>query len=192
MKRYLFLLLAFGTLCAQSDLSKTLEAHNSDISSLKSRLEKRYSEAENLLAGCADEGDYESLLLEINSLRKEIASLEMKWKNQCTEETKEDDIAFSFWDQEETTIGQLVVSYGSCEYLYIVPPEVGAMKINLHSSLPIPRESWSELLEIILAQNGVGVKTLNTYARALYIMKQDLSAAKSIITDEKSLAISLF
>jgi len=57
------------------------------------------------------------------------------------------------------------------------------MKLHMHSDIPIPRESWNDLLEIILSHNGIGVKQLNPYTRQLYILKQDLVAVDQILND---------
>ncbi|MBM3192115.1 MAG: type II secretion system protein GspD, partial [Chlamydiae bacterium] len=73
------------------------------------------------------------------------------------------------------------------DYLYLIPPEILSMKFNLHSGVPIPRESWSELLEIILTQNGIGVKQLNPYARQLYLLKQDLLTVDIVANNVKDL-----
>jgi len=174
MKYFLLLcLIALSPLMANEDL--------------KARLKERYQEVQRLGEYSADEGDYGALLNEINQLRGEIVAQEKEWRASRMKETKDDDDEFAYWDQEETTIAQLVMDYGTSEYLYVIPPDISAMKIRLHSALPIPRESWTDLLEIILDPNGVGIKQLNTFARSLFVMKQDLSAVKSIITDEASL-----
>jgi general secretion pathway protein D len=62
------------------------------------------------------------------------------------------------------------------------------MKISLYSGIPIPREAWSEVLEIILAQNGVGVKEVNTYARQLYVFKENPSAIEAIASRLEDIA----
>ncbi len=84
------------------------------------------------------------------------------------------------WDQEEITLSQLIMEYGSADYLYVIPPEYAAMKLNLYSNIPIPRQSWTDLLEMMLYHNGFGMKKLNTYARQLYLLKLDLGAVQTI------------
>jgi general secretion pathway protein D len=64
---------------------------------------------------------------------------------------------------------------------------MAALKLNMHSNIPIPRESWSEMLEIILAHNGIGVKKVNPYVRQLYILKQDPSAIQAIASSLQQL-----
>jgi len=57
----------------------------------------------------------------------------------------------------------------------------------MHSSIPVPRESWSEMLEIILAHNGIGIKKLNSYTRQLFIFKQDPAAVQAIASRPEDL-----
>ena len=104
-------------------------------------------------------------------------------------ESKKGDEGYAFWDQDETTFSQLIMEYGSNDYLYVIPPEVLSMKLHLHSGIPIPRESWSDLLEVILTHNGIGVKQLNSYTRQLYLMKQDLIAVDHILNNRRDLAL---
>ena len=80
-----------------------------------------------------------------------------------------------------------MIEYGALDALYIVPPEMAALKLNMHSQLPIPRESWGEVLDIILAHNGVGTKKINAYTKQLYLLKQDPSFIQAIISSSKEL-----
>src|SRR3990167_1357269 len=81
------------------------------------------------------------------------------------------------------------MEYGATDHLYIIPQELSSMKISLFSSIPLPRESWSEMIEMILVQNGVGIKTLNSFVKQLYIFKLDPSAIQAIVSQEKDLAL---
>ena len=61
------------------------------------------------------------------------------------------------------------------------------MKISLFSSVPLPRESWSEMIEMILVHNGIGVKKINPFAKQLYILKLDPSAIEGVVSREEDL-----
>lgn len=119
--------------------------------------------------------------------RAKIVQLEKRWREAAVQESKREEEGYALWDQEETTLSQLVMEYGAMDYLYIIPPDLAPMKLNVHSTIPIPRESWSEVLEILLAHNGVGVKSINAYARQLYIMRQDPSAIEAIASRPEDL-----
>ncbi len=81
------------------------------------------------------------------------------------------------------------MEYGASDHLYIIPQELSGMKVSLFSSVPLPRESWSEMIEIILAHNGVGAKKLNAFAKQLYILKLDPSAIQGIVSREQDLQL---
>ncbi len=192
MKRLFFLLLP-ALLCAESISEKkaTLVQKNisrdSDIaflndrlSSLRKSLEEAYSKANSLAKQEADEAAFQAVLSEVNRLKKEKLQLEESWRETAVQEGIQDSEAYSLWDQEEITLSQLIMEYGSADYLYVIPPEYAAMKLNLYSNIPIPRQSWTDLLEMMLYHNGFGMKKLNTYARQLYLLKLDLGAVQTI------------
>ncbi|CCB87977.1 hypothetical protein [Simkania negevensis] len=171
----------------QKELRSFLDEVNKQLHKLRAELEVKYELVADYCKEGAKEEDFQELLREVNEIRTEIVDLEKEWRGLAVEETKKDDEGYALWDQEETTLSQLIMEYGSTDYLYIVPPEVLSMKIHMHSSIPIPRESWNELLEIVLAHNGIGVKQLNPYTRQLYILKQDLIAVDNIINSPRDL-----
>ncbi len=156
---------------------------NENLSSMRRELKEKYTLVQNL----TENEDYETLLGEVRDLKDEIVHLENKWRDLSLTESKKEEEGYALWDQADTTLSELVMEYGSNDYLYVIPPELISMKINLYSAIPIPRESWNELLEIILAQNGIGITELNPYARKLYLMKKDLSSVEAILSSEADL-----
>lgn len=161
---------------------------NKDLLRLRSALAEQIHAASLLKDNEAEEEAFQSVLEKVKTIKEEIVSMQEQWRRAAVDKAKANDEGYGLWDQEETTLGALVTEYGSSDYLYIVPPEMSNMKISLHSGVPIPRESWGEVLEIILAQNGVGIKEINTYARQLYIFKQDPSAVEAIASRPEDIA----
>ncbi|MBS0628639.1 MAG: hypothetical protein JSS30_00260 [Verrucomicrobia bacterium] len=153
---------------------------NQKLAELRASLAEQMAAAEKLHASGAQEEEYQSLLSAVQSVKGEMVALQERWRQASTLQTKREEEGYALWDQEETSLASLVMEYGASEYLYIVPPEMSGMKVTMHSNLPIPRESWGDMLEIILAQNGVGVKQVNPYTRQLFIFKQDPSAVTAI------------
>lgn len=158
---------------------------NEQLKTLKEQVALIYQKADPALDSAAQI----ILVEEVNQKRKEIAKFEKLWQESASTMLKNTDSPFAYWDMEETTLSQLVIEYGSQDYLYIVPPDLSAMKIHLHSMIPIPRESWSEILEILLTQNGIGIKKISPYVRQLYQLKQEPSAVALIATSAKDLAL---
>jgi general secretion pathway protein D len=197
---FLFFLFAFPVTCALSaqtisekkalisskkeneELSSEefLQKINRVLPALRLQLDTYYKQALSLKENEASEEEFKNLLREVNALKTEIGQVESQWREAAVNDAKREEEGYALWDQEETTLAQLVMEYGAMDFLYIVPPEMAMLKLNMHSGIPIPRESWSEVLEIILAHNGIGVKKLNSYARQLFVFKQDPSAVQQI------------
>lgn len=170
-------------------LEQSVARVNQDLAAVRGELEEKYREAEYLLEQEASDEDFEYLLEEIEDLRKELRDQEEEWRRTSVSDVKREEEGYGLWDMEETTLSQLIVEFGSSDYLYIIPPEMANVKIHLHSNLLIPRESWSSLLEVVLQQNGVGYKQLNPFTRQLYFLKQDLTSVELITSDERGLDI---
>ncbi len=158
------------------------------LSQIRHELKDKYNQTQALIEEEESEEKCLELLEEINILRTELAELEKKWRILQSEEIQKDSEACGIWQNEETSISELVMEYGSSEYLYVIPPDVAAIKLNLQSALLIPRESWAALIETIFKHNGIGVKEINPYAKQLYLLKQDCITFTSILVDKEQLA----
>lgn len=174
----LFLIISF----VWADESTAIQ-FNESIRSLRKELEASFQRAEELEGQGAKDEEYAALLQKVRRLQKEILSLEDKWQGSSAQKDEE----YALWDMGETTLSQLIMEYGATDYLYVIPPELSAMKISLFSSIPLPRESWNEMIDLILYHNGVGAKKINPYVKQLYILKLDPSAVEGIVDQEKNL-----
>ncbi len=173
----------------EGNIDRALQNVNRDLVSLRSKLDAHYKQADELYKKEAHEAAYAELLIQVGNIKHEIQELQEKWRKDAVSDSKNEEEGYALWDQEETTLGQLVMEYGAMDFLYIVPPELAALKLNMHSNIPIPREAWDEVLEIILGHNGIGVKKLNAYTKQLYILKQDPSAIKNIVATPEQLQL---
>ncbi len=165
----------------------TLSEVNRRLITLREELNQRYELAKELHEAETAPEIFEILLDEVNEIRSQIHNAEKEWHSTSVGESKREEEGYALWDQEETTLAQLIMEYGALDYLFIIPPEMANLKLNMHSNIPIPRESWNEMLEIILSHNGIGVKHVNTYVRQLYVMKQDPSAIEAIASSVEEL-----
>lgn len=187
----------FGFLCISSCLFSIDSPLNSDVegaqifnaslASLRTQLREKFAQAASLSKTDAEEALYREILESVKGLKGQIAALEEQWRFISVNQAGASDEPYALWDVGEATLAQLVMEYGASDHLYVIPQELSGMKINLFSSVPLPRESWSEMIEIILAQNGVGVKKLNAFARQLYIFKLDPSVIEGIVSREQDL-----
>ncbi|MBM3200897.1 MAG: type II secretion system protein GspD [Chlamydiae bacterium] len=172
-----------------TDQPYSLKELNQEIAMIRQDLEERFEQASHLLEEGSDQEAFKSLLQDINQLKKELHNQEGSWKQRAQADSRRANEGYALWDLEESTLGQIIMEFGSCDYLYVFSPEMANMKVHLHSNLLIPKESWSSLLEVILQQNGIGYKQINPFTRQLYQLKQDLTAVELITSEEKSLEL---
>lgn len=172
---------------SDGNFDAVLKTLGTELTALRSELQECYSAVGRLHEEGADEEQYRTLLGTTQQIRSKICQVENQWRTFVVDDFKKEEEGYALWDQEETTLSRLVTEYGALDYLFVIPPDLSAIKIHMHSNIPIPRESWGEMLEIILAHNGVGVKRVNNYVRQLYLMKQDLSATQAIASSEEEL-----
>lgn len=158
---------------------------NSMIEERQFQLKTLYETALKLYNEKAEPQSYEPLLQEIKSKREEIEQIQKMWQLESASCLQNEE--YALWHQPETTLQQLVMDYGSFDYIYLIPPEIGGFRISMNSSLPLPRESWGECLELILTQYGVGIRQLNPFLRELYVLRNDISGIKAIIDNLKDL-----
>jgi general secretion pathway protein D len=159
------------------------------LEELRNELKGKYKEVSALLDISNDDSDYKELLSEVNHIRSEIYELEDKFRIEQTKEVMKESDSFGYFDSEEVTISQFISEHGSSDYLYVIPPEIASLKIQIYSSLMIPKESFPHLIEAILKSNGIGFKEINPYTRQLFLMKQDLISVNVISTSVKDLEL---
>ena len=170
---------------AESDLGdheQNLFQINQETEELYEKIQALYEEAFRLYQTQAPEGQYRQLLNQINAHRRRLAHLESTWRLLSSKSNRVE--GYGLWHAPETTLEQLIIDYGSQDYVYLIPPEIGSMKLSINSNIPIPRSQWNEMLELILAQNGVGIQTLNPYLRQLYLVQKNHSNL-SMITNRR-------
>lgn len=189
--RWILCLFAF-CLCAQETITSDIEGaqvFNDSLSKLKVELREKFDRVRLLSQKESRDGEYRELINDVRATRDKMRSLEEKWRKTSVEETARNDEPYAMWDVGETTLSQLVMEYGASDYLYVIPQELSGMKISLFSGIPLPHESWSEMIEMILAQNGVGAKKLNPFVKQLYILKLDPAAIEGIVAKEDDLQL---
>lgn len=165
------------------------QSFNGSLSQLKAELNLKFDRVKFLAQKDGRESEYQELLSDVRSIRDKIRTLEEKWRKTSVDEASRSDEPYAMWDVGETTLSQLIMEYGASDFLYVIPPELSGMKISLFSGIPLPHESWSEMIEMILAQNGVGAKKVNPFVKQLYILKLDPSAVEAVVGKEEELPL---
>lgn len=178
-----------GTVFGEGELTREtqdlLVDVNKQLTAWQDEIKELYAQVLVLFQRNAPICDYKNLLDEINQIKENIYLLESTWRDTVSQGGSNE--AYSLWHQPSTTIEQLVIDYGSQNFVYLVRPDVAGIKVSINSSLPIPRASWNLMLETILAQNGIGFKQLNPYLRELYLVKQDNSGIELITNNRRDL-----
>jgi general secretion pathway protein D len=190
--RRVCLLIACFNLAAHEPLASDLEGavtFNESLSKLKAELQVKFEQVKTLTQSEARDKEYHTLLSDVRNTREKIRCLEEKWRKSSVDEISRNDEPYAMWDVGETTLSQLIMEYGASDFLYVIPQELSGMKISLFSGIPLPHESWSEMIEMILAQNGVGAKRLNPFVKQLYILKLDPSAIEAVVAKESDLQL---
>ena len=165
------------------------QAFNDSLSKYKTELREKFEKAGELSRAGGKEAEFRELLGDVRGVKGKIRHLEESWRKSSVEDAAHGDEAYALWDVGETTLSQLIMEYGANDCLYVIPQELSGMKISLFSSIPLPHETWSEMIEMILAQNGIGVKKLNPFAKQLYILKLAPSAIEGIVDRESDLEL---
>lgn len=160
---------------------------NQETREIHTRMELLYREVFVLFQSGAPPSEYLELLEKVNAQRQKLSALERSWRELVARGNRTEE--YGLWHAPDTTLEQLIIDYGSKEYVYLIPMEVGEIRLSINSSLPIPRASWSEMLELILAQNGVGVRQLNPYLRQLYLTKENHSNLRLMTNQREDLEI---
>lgn len=175
-----------GSTQSGSDLSHDMQNFlvqlNKELKEYHDDLKKEYCKVCELYENNVPDDHYVALLERINDIKGQIQQREKTWTDMAVSANSEE--GYALWHQPDTSLGQLVMDYGSQNFVYLLTPEIAQMKISVDSNLPIPRASWNEMLELILAQNGVGIKQLNPYLRQLYLLKEDKSNIR-LITNQR-------
>lgn len=159
-----------------------LAALTQRLSVLRPLLQAKMDQVGQLCAEERPEEEYKAVVEEARALQKEIRELHLRWHHIVVQKVRQQGEDFGIWNPQDTTLAKVVMEYGTGEYMYIVPPEVANIKLSVQAGLPVPRDSWSEVLEILLLQNGVGIKPVNAYARQLFLLKQDPTFVTHIVS----------
>ncbi|MEL7431246.1 MAG: secretin N-terminal domain-containing protein [Chlamydiota bacterium] len=155
---------------------------NEEIAAVKKALREKCAEAWNV-----SEEEHGPLLEEIRHYRSILSRLEKDWQQRFARAGIFEEEGCGIWDPGELTLSQLILEYGSNDFLYVIPPEMMNSKLQIFSSIPLPRESWDQMVKLILHANGIGVKPLSSYAKKLYFLKQDLSMVESLCKERSEL-----
>lgn len=158
---------------------------NQKLADTKRELKEKYQAVRELYENQADENEFTTILKESKAIRERLLQLQNRVREQSAQEQTDEE--YATWDLGEVTIADFILEFGSFDYVYVIPPELGNLKIHLYSALTIPRQSWNEMVDLILQSHGIGVKQVNPYTKALYFLKQNPSLVEGICSKKEQL-----
>ncbi len=164
-----------------------LDQINEETMRIQGKIRHLYETAGQLYQQGAPLEEYQALLLQIQQHKNHLKQLENQWRELISRSNRPE--GYGLWHAPETSLEQLIIDYGSQDYVYLIPPEVGEIRLSIDSNLPIPRAAWSQMLELILTQNGVGIRSLNPYLRQLYLLKQNLAYLRLMTNQRRDLDV---
>lgn len=142
------------------------ELHD-EMCAVRKELKAIYAQSQLLIENPQEHLSEFSYLLEASQkLKQKLEEKEETFRKQTA--SIDDDELSSLMHESEITLEQLIVDYASSHYLYVIPPEMAKIQVNLSSSLLIPKAAWEEIVELICLQNGIGIKPLNSFVKSLY------------------------
>jgi len=168
------------------EMQKFLGELNTELLERQAALHKLQGKVIELYEQNASVESFHELLVQINDAKENIRILQESWREMVTKPGMKDE-GYALWHQPDTTLEQLIIDYGSLDYVYMIPPDIATIRVSISSNIPIPHASWGEMLEQILLQSGVGIKELNPYLRQLYKIKDDFSTVRLITSDPMDL-----
>lgn len=180
-------LLAGGGGDLTKEMHRFLVQVNAELKEQKGVLRSLYGEVQDLYQEGAPDEEYQKLLEQINQVKDNIKILEQSWHEMAVDNNQEEE--YALWHQPDATLGELVIDYGSQDYVYLMSSEIEETPLSVSSNIPIPRSAWADMLEMILTQNGIGIKQLNPYLRQLIFLKEDKSNVQVITNDLTDLEV---
>src|SRR3972149_9711902 len=105
----------------EMDIEQKVKQLSEDTSVLKQELKRKYQEFQDLYLKNPNEKEYSNKLKEINEIKKKILDKQLEFKNSSIQDGMKTDEGYAFWDQGETNVSQIIMEYGSQDYLYVIP-----------------------------------------------------------------------
>ncbi|WP_194843719.1 type II secretion system protein GspD [Candidatus Clavichlamydia salmonicola] len=154
----------------------------------RKHLEALYEEGGRLLAEGKEDLAFSQLAEKIIVVKDELSRLRDDWKKVITFQGEGLE-ADALWHSPEITVSQLIMEYGKRDKIYLIPDDVGKIKLSLLSEFPVPCEAWSECLSLVLNVFGIGAKELNPFVSEIYFMTGKNSGINVMCNSREALSI---
>jgi len=163
-----------------SEMGQTLNQVNQTLEDLGDYLASLYSQGPALYQKGAEQEEYQELIAQITEVKQEMRQVQKLWQGEIAHSDAQE--PYALMNASEILLSDFVNEYSNSQYIYLVPPEIASIRLNIQSNFPIPRQSWQECLETILDEYGLATREINPYLRQIYSTAMDYCGPK-IITD---------
>lgn len=146
------------------EITHQVSDNQSKLLDVQAQLEQVYENAQKLRVENAPLSAYEPLY--------EMAKkLHLQWQEMAkglvhSSGARENE---AIWHLPDATVKQLVIDFAGGDAIYLIPDEIGQRKVAVISSLSIPQQNWTSMLELILSQMGIGVRRVNAFCKELFV-----------------------
>ncbi|BAE80838.1 general secretion pathway protein D [Chlamydia felis Fe/C-56] len=169
------------------DSSPGLASFNADMKEYNLQLKSLYEEAAALReAGCEDEARWKLLLSKLTDVKKQIKRMEDLWAAEIRERGENPD-EYALWHHPETTIYNLVSDYGEDNVIYLVPQDIGSIKVSALSKFTVPKEGFEECLLQLLSRLGIGMRQVSPWIKELYTTHKEGCGVAGVFSSRKDL-----
>ncbi|ANH78615.1 secretin N-terminal domain-containing protein [Candidatus Chlamydia sanziniae] len=164
-----------------------MASFNSSMREYNVQLKKLHEEAAALRsAGVEDDAIWQELLAQLAKVKKNLKDIQELWVAEIRE--KENSLEdHALWHHPETTIYNLVADYGADNAVYLIPQEIGGMKVAALSNFIVPKEGFETCLTQILARLGIGIRQVNPWIKELYTVRNENCGVAGIFASRKDL-----
>lgn len=119
-----------------------------------------------------DPAQWALLKKEIHHLKEEIRKLQELWVEEVALQGENPD-EYAFWSHMEASVYNLVTDYGDEQCIYIIPQEIGKLKVSSVSKLLVPKESFEDCLQLLLSRLGIGIRQISPWMKELYVLRDN-------------------
>jgi general secretion pathway protein D len=166
------------------EIAQIVQLQNQQLGELKTQIRALCLQAQNSYEKVSPE-----LALQVESLRQNLWALESQFASSYAASSLDRGEGISLLNKEDITLAELLNEYGPQNTIYLCPPELGSLKLHFQNCLPIPKESWKSFVELLLSQNGIGIKELNGYTCQLYLMNKEPFSVQKVVSTQEELQL---
>ncbi|EPP39017.1 putative general secretion pathway D domain protein, partial [Chlamydia psittaci 84-8471/1] len=81
----------------------------------------------------------------------------------------------------------MVSDYGEDNVIYLVPQDIGSIKVSSLSKFTVPKEGFEECLTQLLSRLGIGIRQISPWIKELYTTRKEGCGVAGVFSSRKDL-----